>query len=193
MRTANIKRNTNETNIQLDINLDGKGISEISTGIAFLDHMIDQLVRHSGINLTLNAKGDTEVDFHHTTEDVAICIGEAIKKALGDKNGIARYGNGIAPMDEALTRVVIDICNRPYLAWRVKFPSDKVGDMDTELFKEFFQALVYNAGISLHIETFYGDNSHHIAESCFKALAISLKQAIKITGDNGVPSTKGVL
>lgn len=192
MRKDTISRKTNETEITVELNLDGSGNSEISTGIGFLDHMLTLLARHSLIDMKIKAIGDLEVDFHHTVEDVGICIGQALTKALADKKGIARYGLGYAPMDETLTRCVIDISGRPYLVFKTNFQSQKVGEMDTELFKEFFQALAYQAGITMHIETFYGDNSHHIAESCFKGLALALKNAVSINGES-IPSTKGVI
>lgn len=194
-RTAKIERNTAETQIAVEINLDGNGFYEVSTGIGFLDHMLEQLSRHSLIDLKVKIKGDLHIDFHHTTEDSAIAIGEAFKQALGDKKGITRYAHSYIPMDETLTRVALDISNRPYLIWKVEFARDKVGEMDTELFKEWFQAFAFNAGVTLHIENLYGTNNHHIVESCFKGLARSLRQAIEIDPRkaNEVPSTKGKL
>lgn len=194
-RTAKIERNTKETEILVELNLDGTGTYNVSTGIGFLDHMLEQLSRHSLINLNVKIKGDLHIDFHHTTEDSAIAIGEAFKKALGDKKGIVRYAHSYVPMDETLTRVALDICNRPYLIWKVKFERDKVGEMDTELFKEWFQAFAFNAGITLHVENLYGTNNHHIVESCYKGLAKSLRQAIEIDPrkSDEVPSTKGAL
>ena len=195
MREATIARKTKETSIEVTLNLDGAGVYEVSTGIGFLDHMLEQLSRHSLIDLTVKAKGDLHIDFHHTTEDTAIAIGQAVSEALGERTGIVRYGEALIPMDETLTRVALDASNRPYLIWRVSFVRHKVGDMDTELFKEWFQSFSQNAGITLHIENLYGENSHHIIESCFKGLARSLRAAVAIdprkSGD--VPSTKGVL
>ena len=195
MRTATVERNTHETKISATLNLDGTGAYDIKTGIGFLDHMLEQLSRHSLIDLTVRADGDLHIDFHHTTEDSGIVIGEAFAKALGDRRGINRYGSAMAPMDEALTRVALDASNRPYLVWKVDFVRDKLGDMDTELFKEWFQAFAQAAGLTLHIETFYGDNNHHIAESCFKATARALRQAVEIDPRkaDAVPSTKGTL
>tara|TARA_Y100000590_G_scaffold456750_1_gene607955 strand:- start:7826 stop:8422 length:597 start_codon:yes stop_codon:yes gene_type:complete len=195
MRKATIERKTKETDIKATVNLDGSGQYEISTGIGFLDHMIEQLSRHSLIDIFLQAKGDLHIDFHHTNEDVGIVIGEAISKALLDRAGIVRFGHSYIPFDETLTRAAIDISNRPNLIWKVAFPNSKVGSMDTELFHEWFQAFAQSAALTLHIETLYGQNSHHIAESCFKALAKCLRQAISLdsrqTGE--VPSTKGYL
>lgn len=195
MRTGTVERNTHETKIAVTINLDGSGTYDVSTGIGFLDHMLEQLSRHSLIDLTVKADGDLHIDFHHTTEDVGIALGEAFAKALGDRKGITRYGTALAPMDEALTRAALDLSNRPYLIWKVPFVRDKVGEMDTELFKEWFQAFAQAGGITLHMETFYGDNNHHIAESCFKALARALRHAVEIDPRkaDAVPSTKGVL
>ena len=195
MRTATTSRKTNETEISVTVDLDGTGACDIATGVGFLDHMLEQLGRHSLIDLTVEAKGDLHIDFHHTTEDVGIVLGEAIKKALGDRKGITRYGSALSPMDEALTRVALDASNRPWLVWRVEFVRDKVGDMDTELFKEWFQAFAQAAGLTLHVETLYGDNNHHIAESCFKGLARALRQAVEIDPRkaDAVPSTKGTL
>ncbi len=195
MRKSTVKRTTKETTIEVEVQLDGSGKSEISTGIGFLDHMLDQLSKHSLIDIKLQAKGDLHVDYHHTTEDSAIALGEAFDKALGDKKGITRFGQALSVMDETLSRIVVDCSNRPYLAWRVKIPKPKVGEMDTELFKEWFQAFSQTAGITLHIENLYGENSHHIVESCFKGLARSLREAIKIDNKraNEIPSTKGTL
>lgn len=195
MRTATVQRKTKETEVSVTINLDGTGVYDVSTGIGFLDHMLEQLSRHSLIDLTVRAKGDLHIDFHHTNEDVGIVIGEALTKALGDRRGILRYGAASIPMDETMTRVSLDCSNRPYLVWRVKFPQGKLGDMDTELFKEFFQAVAQAGGLTLHVENAYGDNSHHIAESCFKGLARALRQAVAIDPrqSQAVPSTKGVL
>jgi imidazoleglycerol-phosphate dehydratase len=195
MRKASVERNTKETQIRADVDLDGTGVYDVSTGIGFLDHMLEQLSRHSLINLTLRAKGDLHIDFHHTTEDSGYAIGEAVSKALGDRKGIVRYGQALIPMDETLTRVALDCSNRPYLVWKVKFTRQKLGDMDTELFKEWFQAFAQSAGLTLHVENLYGENSHHIVESCYKGLARALKQAIDIDPRqlNAIPSTKGVL
>ncbi|MAF96147.1 MAG: imidazoleglycerol-phosphate dehydratase [Rhodospirillaceae bacterium] len=195
MRTATIERNTKETRIRVTVNLDGGGEYSISTGIGFLDHMLEQLSRHSLIDLELKAKGDLHIDFHHTTEDTAIAIGEAVSRALGDRAGITRYGDARIPMDETLTRVTLDASNRPYLIWRVEFTRPKLGEMDTELFKEWFQAFAQAAGITLHVENIYGENNHHIVESCYKGLARALRQAIEIDPrkSDAVPSTKGVL
>jgi imidazoleglycerol-phosphate dehydratase len=195
MREASVERKTRETRIEVSVNLDGTGQYDVSTGIGFLDHMLEQLARHSLIDLKVRAEGDLHIDYHHTNEDTGIAVGEAVSQALGDRAGITRYGAATIPMDETLTRVSLDASNRPYLIWKVKFTRPKLGDMDTELFKEWFQAFAQAAGVTLHIETVYGANSHHIAESCFKGLARSLRQAIELdarrTGD--VPSTKGVL
>lgn len=195
MREAAVERKTKETSVSVSLNLDGSGVYDVETGIGFLDHMLEQLSRHSLIDLTVRATGDTHIDFHHTTEDTGIVIGEALAKALGDRAGITRYGTATIPMDETCSRIALDISNRPYLIWRVEFTRPKVGDMDTELFKEWFQAFAQSAGITLHVENFYGDNSHHIIESCFKGLARSLRQAIEIDPRRAtdVPSTKGVL
>ena len=195
MRNASVERATKETSIAVTVELDGTGAYDVSTGIGFLDHMLEQLSRHSLINITVKAKGDLHIDFHHTTEDVGIAIGEAINKALGERKGIRRFGSALSPMDETLTRVVLDASNRPYLVWKVEFYRPKLGDMDTELFKEWFQAFAQAAGITLHIENLYGENNHHIVESCFKGLARSLRQAIEIDARRAdeVPSTKGVL
>jgi imidazoleglycerol-phosphate dehydratase len=195
MRTAEIARKTNETDIAVSVNLDGTGKHDITTGIGFLDHMIDQLARHSLIDMSVAAKGDLHIDFHHTAEDVGIALGQAVKQALGDKKGIARYASADLPMDGTLTRCAVDVSGRPFLVFRVEFTRDKVGEMDTELFREFFQAFAMNAGITLHLETFYGDNNHHIAESCFKALARALRDAVAIDAraSDRVPSTKGTL
>jgi imidazoleglycerol-phosphate dehydratase len=195
MRKANIERRTTETEISASVDLDGKGAYEVRTGIGFLDHMVEQLARHSLIDIWLNAKGDLHIDFHHTTEDSGIALGQAVAKALGDRKGIKRYASLHLPMDEALTRVAIDVSGRPYLIWKVDFSRPKIGDFDTELVREWFQAFAMNAGVTLHIETLYGDNNHHIAESCFKALARSLREAIEIDPrqENRIPSTKGSL
>ncbi len=195
MRTATVERNTNETKITASVNLDGVGTYSVATGIGFLDHMLEQLSRHSLIDLDVRADGDLHIDFHHTTEDTGIAIGEAFSRALGDRKGIARFGQALSPMDETLTRIVLDASNRPYLVWNVDFVRDKVGDMDTELFKEWFQAFGQAAGLTLHVECLYGDNNHHIVEACFKGLARALRQAVEIDPRKAdqVPSTKGVL
>ena len=194
-RTATIDRATKETQIKATINLDGTGAYDIETGVGFLYHMLEQLARHSLIDVKLKAKGDLHIDFHHTTEDSGIVLGQAVAKALGDKAGITRYASIDLPMDETLTRVAIDVSGRPYLIWNVAFSQPKVGDMDTELFREWFQAFAQNAGITLHVANIYGQNNHHIAETCFKALARALRAAIAIDPRQGarVPSTKGTL
>ncbi|GLQ58199.1 imidazoleglycerol-phosphate dehydratase HisB [Devosia nitrariae] len=195
MRTAEIVRKTNETDIAVKVNLDGVGTHDIETGIGFLDHMLDQLARHSLVDITVRAKGDLHIDFHHTAEDVGIALGQAIRQALADKTGIRRYASCDLPMDGTLTRCAVDVSGRPFLVFKVEFTRDKVGEMDTELFREFFQAFAMNAGITLHLETFYGDNNHHVAESCFKALARALREAVEIDprASDRVPSTKGTL
>ncbi len=195
MREGKVERKTKETEIAVSVALDGTGRSEISTGIGFLDHMLEQLSRHSLIDLQVKAKGDLHIDFHHTTEDTGIAIGEAVAKALGNRTGIRRWGEATVPMDETLTRVALDASNRPYLIWKVNFSKPKLGEMDTELFKEWFQAFAQNAGLTLHIENLYGENNHHIVESCYKGLARALRQAIEIDPrkSDAVPSTKGVL
>ena len=194
-RKAKILRKTKETNISVEVNLDGKGKYQIKTKIGFLDHMLEQLAKHSLIDMKIVAKGDTHIDLHHTTEDTGIAIGEAIKKAAGNRKGIKRYASTNIPMDETLTRVSLDISNRPYLIWNVDLKVEKLGEMDTELFKEWFQAFSQAAGITLHVENIYGDNSHHIIESCFKGLARSLRTALEIDPRNRktIPSTKGSL
>ncbi|MGE5539776.1 MAG: imidazoleglycerol-phosphate dehydratase HisB [Gemmatimonas sp.] len=195
MRQATITRKTKETAISATVNLDGTGVYKVATGIGFLDHMLEQLSRHSLIDIACEAKGDLHIDQHHTTEDTGIVIGEAVSKALGDRAGITRYGHAYVPMDETLTRVSLDASNRPYLIWRVKFPRPKIGDMDTELFREWFQAFAQAGGITLHVENLYGENTHHIIESCFKGLAQALRAAVELDPRKGaqVPSTKGVL
>ena len=194
-RKAKINRKTKETSIVVDANIDGKGIYKIDTKIGFLNHMLEQVSKHSLIDLKIQAKGDTHIDLHHTTEDIGIALGECIKKAIKSSKGIKRFAHALIPMDETLTRVSIDVSNRPYLIWKVKLKVEKLGEMDTELFKEWFQAFSQAAGITLHIENMYGDNSHHIIESCFKGLAISLRQALEIDKriKNQIPSTKGSL
>jgi len=195
MRTASIERKTKETSISVQLNLDGTGQYEIQTGIGFLDHMLEQISKHSLIDLKVKAKGDLHIDLHHTTEDTGIAMGEAIAKALGDKKGIKRYAHALIPMDETLSRVVLDVSNRPYLVWNVKLKVEKLGEMDTELFKEWFQAFAQAAGITLHIENIYGDNSHHIIESCYKGLAKTLRSAFEIDQrmKDIIPSTKGTI
>ena len=194
-RKGKISRKTKETSISVDLNIDGKGKFKIETGIGFLNHMLEQLSKHSSIDMNIKAKGDTYIDLHHTTEDTGIAIGECLKKASKKFVGIKRYAHALIPMDETLTRVALDVSNRPYLIWNVKLKVEKLGEMDTELFKEWFQAFSQAAGITLHVENIYGDNSHHIIESCFKGLARSLREAIEIDKriKNKVPSTKGVL
>ncbi|MDD1528471.1 imidazoleglycerol-phosphate dehydratase HisB [Bradyrhizobium sp. WBOS7] len=195
MRTATIKRKTKETEIEVSVNLDGTGVANIATGIGFFDHMLDLLARHSRIDLTVKAVGDLHIDYHHTTEDTGIALGQAVKQALGNMAGITRYAGVHMPMDETLSRVVIDISGRPFLVFKADFPRDKIGEFDTELVREWFQAFAINAGVTLHVETLYGDNSHHIAESCFKGLARALRTAVaidpKAVGE--IPSTKGSL
>lgn len=195
MRKASIDRKTIETAMSVSVALDGSGAYDVKTGVGFLDHMLEQLARHSLIDIKLRAKGDTHIDFHHTVEDSGIALGQAVAKALGDRKGIRRYASLHLPMDEALTRAAIDVSGRPYLIWKVSFPRPKIGDFDTELVREWFQAFAMNAGVTLHIETLYGDNSHHIAESCFKALARALREAIEIDPrqKDRIPSTKGSL
>ena len=194
-RKAKISRKTKETSISDDLNIDGKGKYKVDTGIGFLDHMLEQLSKHSSMDMNIKAKGDTHIDLHHTTEDTGIAIGEALKKAARKFVGIKRYAHTVIPMDETLTRVAIDVSNRPYLIWKVKLKVEKLGEMDTELFKEWFQAFSQSAGITLHVENIYGDNSHHIIESCFKGLARSLREALEIDQKikNKIPSTKGIL
>ena len=195
MRTGRVTRKTKETEIELSIDLDGSGRADIDTGIGFLDHMLDQIARHGLMDLSVRARGDLHIDAHHTTEDVGIVLGQALREALGDKRGIVRYGHAYVPLDEALTRVVIDISGRPWLVWKVDFPTEKIGTFDTELVHEFFYALAINAGLTLHVETLYGRNSHHIAETCFKAFARALRMAVSHDPRQGdaVPSTKGAL
>jgi imidazoleglycerol-phosphate dehydratase len=195
MRQASIERNTNETRISASVDLDGTGRYEIATGIGFLDHMLEQLSRHSLIDITLKAEGDLHIDFHHTTEDSGIALGQAVAQALGERKGIRRYGSALSPMDETLTRISLDASNRAYLVWKVDLKRDKLGEMDNELFKEWFQAFAQHAGLTLHVENLYGENSHHIVESCYKGLARALRQAIEIDPRKAgaVPSTKGSL
>jgi len=195
MRQATIKRKTKETDIEVKVNLDGTGACNAATGIGFFDHMLDLLARHSRIDITVKAAGDLHVDHHHTTEDVGIALGQAVKQALGDMKGIARYADVHVPMDEALTRVAIDVSGRPFLVFKATFVRDKVGSFDTELVNEWFQAFAMNSGVTLHVETLYGSNDHHIAESCFKGLARALRAALAIDprAANEIPSTKGSL
>ena len=195
MRKYSVNRKTKETTIEVKVNLDGKGKSDIKTGIGFLDHMLDQISKHSLIDISIKAKGDLHVDLHHTTEDSALALGEAINKALGERKGIKRFGQALSAMDETLSRVVIDCSNRPYLVWKVNFTISQLGEMDTELFKEWFQAFSQSSGITLHVENLYGENNHHIIESCFKGLARALREAVSIDlkRTNEIPSTKGSL
>jgi imidazoleglycerol-phosphate dehydratase len=194
-RRASVTRRTKETAISASVDLDGTGAYDIATGIGFLDHMIEQLARHALIDITLKAEGDLHIDQHHTTEDAGIVLGQAVARALGDKKGIARYGFAYLPMDETLTRVALDVSGRPFLVWKVDFTRSKIGEVDTELFREWFQAFAQHAGLTLHVETLYGENSHHIAETCYKALARALRQAIALDErqQGRVPSTKGQL
>ena len=195
MRSATIERKTRETDIKISLELDGSGTYDIETGIGFLNHMLESFAKHAAIDLKVRAKGDLHIDFHHTTEDTAIAIGLGIAKALGDRVGIRRFGHAYIPMDEALTRCAIDVSARPYLIWKVNFTRPKLGDMDTELFKEWFHALAQNAGLTLHVENLYGENNHHIVESCFKACAQALRDAIALDPRNAgkIPSVKGSL
>jgi imidazoleglycerol-phosphate dehydratase len=195
MRKAALRRTTKETDVEVAVDLDGTGAAEIATGIGFFDHMLELLARHARIDLIVKAKGDLHIDHHHTTEDVGIALGQAVKRALGEMKGITRYASVHLPMDEALTRVALDISGRPFLVFKCEFSRDKVGSFDTELVKEWFQAFVINAGITLHVETLYGSNDHHIAESCFKGLARALRTAVALDerARDEVPSTKGTL
>ena len=195
MRNATVNRKTSETSIDVSVGLDGTGTYSVSTGIGFLDHMLEQLSRHSLIDLHVKTVGDLHIDQHHTVEDTAIAIGDAVSRALGEKRGITRFGAAYAPMDETLTRVAMDISGRPWLVWKVTFTSAKLGEMDTELFEHWFQSFAQSAGLTLHVENLYGTNNHHIAESCFKALARALRQAVEIDPRkaDSIPSTKGVL
>ena len=195
MRSASISRTTRETDISVEVKLDGTGQSNISTGVGFFDHMLDQIARHSLIDLTIKAKGDLHIDFHHTVEDVGIALGQAFRQAIGDMKGITRYADVHLPMDETLTRVAIDISGRAFLVFRTRFHTDRIGTFDTQLVREFFQAFAMNSGITLHVETLYGENDHHIAESCFKGLARALRMAVAIDQRqrDRVPSTKGTL
>jgi imidazoleglycerol-phosphate dehydratase len=195
MRTGTVHRSTNETSIDVTVNLDGTGVYSVSTGIGFLDHMLEQLSRHSLIDLTVKAVGDLHIDQHHTTEDTGLAIGEAIAQALGDKRGIVRYGSAYAPMDETLTRVALDISGRPYFVWNAAFTTPRLGEWDTELIEHWFHSFAQTAGLTLHVECLYGQNNHHIVESCYKALARALRQAVEIDPRkaDSIPSTKGVL
>jgi len=195
MRIASVERKTKETSITVEVNLDGTGKYNIQTGIGFLDHMLEQVSKHSLIDLTVKAKGDLHIDLHHTTEDTGIAIGEAVLKALGEKKGIKRYAHAFIPMDETLSRIALDVSGRPYLVWNVKLKVEKLGEMDTELFKEWFQGFAQAAGITLHVENIYGDNSHHIIESCYKGLAKALRSAFEIDlrQKDSIPSTKGTI
>ena len=195
MRKYSLKRKTKETAIEVQVNLDGTGKSDIQTGIGFLDHMLDQISKHSLIDISIKAKGDLHVDLHHTTEDSALALGEALNKALGERKGIKRFGQALSAMDETLSRVVVDCSNRPYLVWKVNFTISQLGEMETELFKEWFQSFSQSSGITLHVENLYGENNHHIIESCFKGLARALREAVSIDfkRTNEIPSTKGSL
>ncbi len=195
MRRATISRTTKETSIEVTVDLDGTGQYSVSTGIGFLDHMVEQLSRHSLIDIDLKAVGDLHIDQHHTTEDSALAIGEAVAKALGDKAGIRRYGDALSPMDETLTRVALDISGRPYLVWKSAFSTTRLGEMDTELFEHWFHSFAQTAGLTLHVETLYGHNNHHIIESAFKGLARALRTAVEVDPRKAgaIPSTKGVL
>ena len=195
MRKYSVNRKTKETTIEVKVNLDGTGKSDIKTGIGFLDHMLDQISKHSLIDISIKAKGDLHVDLHHTTEDSALALGEALNKALGERKGIKRFGQALSAMDETLSRVVVDCSNRPYLVWKVDFTVSQLGEMDTELFKEWFQAFSQSSGITLHVENLYGENNHHIIESCFKGLARALREAVSIDFKRAdeIPSTKGSL
>jgi imidazoleglycerol-phosphate dehydratase len=195
MRSGRVGRRTNETDVNVSLDLDGSGKAAIATGIGFLDHMLELFARHALVDLDVKVTGDLHVDHHHTAEDTGIALGQCVQQALGDKRGIARYASLHLPMDETLTRVAIDVSGRPFLVFRTEFPTEKIGVFDTELVREFFQAFAMNAGLTLHVETLYGTNSHHIAESCFKGLARALRQAVAIDPREGerVPSTKGTL
>ena len=194
-RTASIERETSETHVKVALNLDGTGVAQVVTGVGFFDHMLNQIARHGLLDLTISAEGDLHIDDHHTVEDVGIALGQALRQALGDKRGLTRYADCLLPMDEALTRVAVDVSGRPFLVFRVEFPTAKIGTFDTELVREFFQAFAMNSGLTLHVETLYGANSHHIAESCFKGVARALGAAIAIDPRQAarVPSTKGAL
>ena len=195
MRIASLKRKTGETLVEVSLGLDGDGTYSVSTGIGFLDHMLALLARHSLIDLQVKAEGDLHVDMHHTVEDVGITIGQALNRALAERRGVRRYGSACIPMDEALTRVALDLSGRSHLVWNVGFSRPSIGDFDVELLREWFQAFALNAGITMHVETFHGDNNHHIAESCYKALAHALRQAVELDPrqQSRIPSTKGIL
>jgi imidazoleglycerol-phosphate dehydratase len=195
MRKGAILRKTKETSIEVGLDLDGSGVADVATGVGFFDHMLHQLARHSLVDLTVRAEGDRHIDDHHTVEDVGIALGQALAKALGDKRGLTRYADCLLPMDETLTRVALDVSGRPFLVFRTEFPTERIGAFDTALVREFFQAFAGNAGLTLHIETLYGVNSHHIAESCFKGVARALRDAVQIDPREGgrTPSTKGAL
>lgn len=192
-RAAESRRTTKETTVEIALTLDGSGQAEIATGIGFLDHMLELLTHHGGLDLTARARGDLHVDFHHTVEDVGLVLGDCLEQALGDKKGVNRFGVAYVPLDEALSRVVVDLSGRPYLDWRVRFTSDRVGDFPTELFQDFFRALTDRSKVTVHVETLHGVNNHHIIETVFKAFARSLREATRLTGSGGVPSTKGTL
>ncbi len=195
MRTATIKRTTSETQVEVSVTLDGTGARSISTGIGFYDHMLEQLARHGLFDLVIATTGDLHIDAHHTVEDTAIALGEAFREALGNRAGITRFGDALIPMDETLTRVALDISGRPFLVWKVGFTQSRLGEMDTELFWHVFHSFAQAAGITLHVETLYGTNNHHIAESCFKGLARALKHAVALDPRQAgsIPSTKGTL
>ena len=192
-RTAKKKRSTKETKVEIQLTVDGSGKADIATGIGFLDHMLELLAHHGSLDLSVKAQGDLRVDFHHTVEDVGLVFGDCLEEALGDKAGVNRFGTAFVPLDEALARVVVDLSGRPYLSWRVRFTSDRVGDFPTELFQDFFRALTDRARLTLHVESLHGDNNHHIIETVFKGFARSLREAVGRTGGSGVPSTKGTL
>ena len=192
-RTAKKKRSTKETTVEVQLTVDGSGKAEVATGIGFLDHMLELLAHHGSLDLSVKAQGDLRVDFHHTVEDVGLVFGDCLEEALGDKAGVNRFGTAFVPLDEALARVVVDLSGRPYLSWRVRFTSDRVGDFPTELFQDFFRALSDRARLTLHVESLHGDNNHHIVETVFKGFARSLREAVRRTGGSGVPSTKGTL
>lgn len=192
-RAAESRRSTKETTVEVQLTLDGSGKAEIATGIGFLDHMLELLTHHGGLDLSVRAQGDLHVDFHHTVEDVGLVLGDCLEQALGDRAGVNRFGLAYVPLDEALSRVVVDLSGRPYLDWRVRFTAERVGDLPTELFQDFFRALSDRSKVTLHVETLHGDNNHHIIETVFKAFARSLRQATRLTGSSSVPSTKGTL
>ncbi len=192
-RTAKKKRSTKETTVEVQLTVDGSGKADIATGVGFLDHMLELLAHHGSLDLSVKAQGDLRVDFHHTVEDVGLVLGDCLEEALGDKAGVNRFGTAFVPLDEALARVVVDLSGRPYLSWRVRFTSDRVGDFPTELFQDFFRALSDRARLTLHVESLHGDNNHHIIETVFKGFARSLREAVRRTRGSGVPSTKGTL